>query len=111
MNTQKKAQLKHILKELQEIYAGELKATKKHRTAGEEAYSKHAAWCADGIQEAIMLLENKFPSEAVAILQTIVTSTPDSDLQPHRPAKTSKPKQAKKSSMCSRGECNHPEHL
>lgn len=109
MNTQKKAQLKLILKELQEIYAGELKATKKHRTAGEEAYSKHAAWCADGIQEAIMLLENKFPSEAVAILQTIVASSPTDDLQPFE-VKT----QAKSSVLptaCADGACNHPEHL
>lgn len=109
MNTQKKAQLKLILKELQEIYAGELKATKKHRTAGEESYSKHAAWCANGIQEAIMLLENKFPSEAVAILQTIVASSPTDDLQPFE-VKT----QAKSSVLptaCADGACNHPEHL
>lgn len=110
MNTQKKAQLKLILKELQEIYAGELKATKKHRTAGEEAYSKHAAWCADGIQEAIMLLENKFPSEAVAILQTIVASSPTDDLRPHaKTRQTNKP--AGLPAICAEGGCNHVEHL
>lgn len=109
MNTQKKAQLKLVLKELQEIYAGELKATKKHRTAGEEAYAKHAAWCADGIQEALMLLENKFPSEAVAILQTIVASTPTDNLQPFETRV--KAKSSVLPATCADGACNHPEHL
>lgn len=111
MNTRTKAQLRQVVAMLEEMYADELKAEKKHKAAGLAAYQKHAAWCAEGIHEALMLLKNKFPAEAIGILETIVASTPDSDLQPHKPAKTSKPKLARKSSACSRGECNHPEHL
>lgn len=108
MNTQKKAQLRQVITELETIYEGELKATKKHKSAGEEAYEKHAAWCAEGIHEALMLLKNKFPTEAIALLQRIVASAPTDYLPPHV---ADKPKPAKKSSACSRGECNHPEHL
>lgn len=111
MNSRVKAQLRQITATLEDLYADELKAKKKHKAAGLAAYQKHAAWCAEGIHEALMLLKNKFPAEAIGILETIVASTPDGDLQPHRAAESSKPKSAKKSLACSRGECNHPEHL
>ena len=111
MNTRTKAQLRQVVAMLEEMYADELKAEKKHKAAGLAAYQKHAAWCAEGIHEALMLLKNKFPAEAIGILETIVASTPDGDLQPHKRPKTDKPKRTKKSSACSRGECNHLEHL
>lgn len=110
MNTRTKAQLKLILKELGEIYESELKANKKHTRAGEEAYAAHAAWCADGIQEAIMLLENKFPVEAVALLQSIVASAPTDNLVPHSSVKPSK-KKSRQPAGCANGSCNHPEHM
>lgn len=111
MNTRTKAQLRQVVVMLEEMYEVELKAEKKHKAAGLAAYQKHAAWCAEGIHEALMLLKNKFPTEAIGILETIVASTPDSDLQPHKRSGADKSKPAKKSSACSRGECNHPEHL
>lgn len=105
MNTQTKAKLKAAIGILEEIYAGELKATKKHSRAGNDDYAEHAAWCADGIQEALMLLENGFKSEAVSLLKTVVSSAPTDKLEPHR---VSKP--ASLPSVCAEGGCNHAEH-
>lgn len=110
MNAKTKGKLKAAIAELEEIYAGELKATKRHKSAGNDDYSVHAAWCADGIQEALMLLENGFKSEAVSLLRLVADSSPTDDLRSHKKSA----KAAKLTDLpqvCAEGGCNHVEHL
>lgn len=106
LNSRRKAQLRHVITELEEIYGEELRAHKKHDKAGEDAYADHAAWCVEGIEEALMLIHNRFISEAVGVLQTIVASTPG-NLRPWKATQ----KSSSLPGLCGAGECNHPEHL
>lgn len=107
MNNQGKATLNNIISSLQFLLDKEQKAAARHKHVGEKAYAKHAAWCAAGITEAIMLLENNFKADAIGLLQHIAKSLPTDDLQPHgvQPSADDLP------SICEKGECNHIEHL
>lgn len=107
MNTRVKAQLNTIIATLTDLHKGELAATKRHDKAGEDAYRDHAAWCSRGILEAITLLENKFPADAIGILRMIVASSPTDNLVPFK----STPVAETLPSICGAGNCNHPEHI
>lgn len=110
MNARTKAQLRTIVTDLEVMYENELTAQNRHARQGKDSYARHAAWCAEGIQEAITLLQNKFPADAINLLRYIIESSPTDDLQPHKTIEA-KPEGANLPSLCQAGNCNHPEHL
>lgn len=106
MNVKKKSQLRAIILELEEIVSSEAQAIKRHSNAGEDHYADHAAWCVEGINEAIMLIKNRFIGEGLGTLQFIVESTPG-NLKPWKVV----PAQNELQGLCADGACNHAEHI
>lgn len=121
MNTRRKARLRKLVAELNpsklttQIAELETLATLedrdvlRHKKAGKTIYSKHAQLCAGLIREVITILQHgDLDTASVLLLDTIETQPKPATHDAH-PVAT--PKSTKKSSACSRGECNHPEHL
>ena len=107
MNRQAKSRLATLIEELGEIAGLESRAATRHSNAGDSSYAEHAAWCVEGINEAIMLLTNRFPADAMSVLNRIVESSPG-NLKPWR---KTEPAQESLPELCLDGICNHLEHM
>lgn len=121
MNTRRKARLRKLateldpsklavqMAELETLATLEDRDALRHKKAGKTAYGQHARLCAGLIREVITILQHGDLDTASVLLLDTVETQPKLATHDTYPAATPKP--AKKPSVCSRGECNHPEHL
>lgn len=109
MNNRTKTELTKLVADLEVFLAKETAAAERHTKAGQGDFSSHAAWCAGQLQEAIELAKADDVAGIVAVVKGIIKSTPASFSKPQK--KPVGKSQKKLLPECSRGNCNHPEHM